>query len=270
MMEKRKKDTPVAKTSHPRTFSGVVRSCSPAVRAIAKGLRDLVYDELTGVEERFFGGRRPMAIYRTAADVCWIQPQLKWCNLYFTRGAEISDPDQLLQGTSERFKYVSVRSLDELKQLPLRAWLRESVTLNEATLGNGMPFDQVLRTLQRICLALPDTKQTLTWGIPHFRVGEKIFCGCSEARGRPQIGLKMEPNQSELMMKLPGIEKAPYSRKGDGWVTIDPDTFNDWEEIETLLIESYRLIAPKRTVLVLERQGESQTARRRKTARRSK
>ena len=30
----------------------------------------------------------------------------------------------------------------------------------------------------------------------------------------------MEAYESQLMMKLPGIEKAPYSRKNDGWVTI--------------------------------------------------
>jgi len=64
--------------------------------------------------------------------------------------------------------------------LLLRAWLQESVALNEAAVGRGMNFEQVLCKLRTICLALPNTKETLTWGIPHIRVGEKIFCGCAE------------------------------------------------------------------------------------------
>ena len=62
----------------------------------------------------------------------------------------------------------------------------------------------------------------------------------------------MEAYQSKMMMRLPGIEKAPYSRPGDGWVTIDPSVFDDWDEIERLLVESFRLIAPKRTVAMLD------------------
>jgi predicted DNA-binding protein (MmcQ/YjbR family) len=194
-------------------------------------------------------------MYRSTADVCWIQPQKAHCNIYFTRGVELTDPDQLLEGTSERFKHAKIRSLDDLEDLPLRAWLRESVALNDAAVGSGMNFEEVLQKLQTVCLALPNTKETLTWGIPHFRVGEKIFCGCGEDQGRPRIGLKMEANQSKAMMRLPGIEKAPYSREGDGWVTIDPGVFDDWDEIESLLVDSYRLIAPKRTVALLDSSG---------------
>lgn len=270
MAKKKTKTKKVAGNAvQPRAFSGVIRDSSRSVQTVAKALRDLVCEELTDVEERFNGGRRPIAMYRMTADVCWIQPQMKWCNIYFMRGTELTDPGEVLEGSSERFKHAKVRSLDDIEHLPLRAWLRESVSLNEAAVGSGMNFEQVLHTLRTICLALPNTKETLTWGIPHFRVGEKIFCGCGEDQGRPRIGLKMESYQSEMMMKLPGIEKAPYSRKGDGWVTIDPGAFDDWDEIKTLLVGSYRLIAPKRTVARLDSQQQgSETPGRRKSARR--
>lgn len=235
-----------------KNFAGVIRGSSRPVQSIAKALRKLVCEELPDVAERYYAGRRPMAMYRTIADVCWIQPQLRHCNIYFMRGAELADPKKILEGMSERFKHAKVRTLDDLEALPLRAWLRATAALNAATLRGGLNFEQVLRKLRTICLALPDTKETLTWGIPHFRVGEKIFCGCAEDRGRPRIGLKMERYHSEVMMKLPGIEKAPYSRPGDGWVTIDPGVFDDWEELESLLVGSFRLIAPKRTLALLD------------------
>ena len=54
-----------------------------------------------------------------------------------------------------------------------------------------------LQKMREICLALPDTKETLTWGSPHFRVGEKIFAGYSEEDGRLSIGFKLEKPHAE-------------------------------------------------------------------------
>ena len=47
--------------------------------------------------------------------------------------------------------------------------------------------DDPLERLREICLALPDTKETLTWGSPYFRVGEKIFAGYGEEDGSPSV-----------------------------------------------------------------------------------
>ena len=248
----KKKKAATKNSSRPKSFASVIRGRSRSVQSIAKVLRDLVYEELPDAQESFYGGQRPMAMYRTIADVCWIQPLNERCNIYFMRGTELNDTEHILTGTSERFRYAKVGSLDDIDRMPLRAWLQQSIALNEAAISGGMSFKQVLKKLQTICLALPATKETLTWGKPHFRVGEKIFCGCGEDQGGPRIGLKMEAYESQVMMKLPGIEKAPYSRKGDGWVSIDPGVFDDWEEIERVIVSSYRLIAPKRIVAQLD------------------
>jgi predicted DNA-binding protein (MmcQ/YjbR family) len=151
-----------------------------------------------------------------------------------------------------------VKSSAEAVKPPGRArWWKlqrppESVELNVAATDNSITFDEVLEKLRTICLALPQTKETLTWGKPHFRVGEKIFCGCGEQQGRASLGLKMDSHESTQLMQLLGVEKAPYSRPNDGWVTIDPTVFDDWNEIEQLLVGSYRLIAPKRTLKLLD------------------
>jgi predicted DNA-binding protein (MmcQ/YjbR family) len=246
------KKTPSSGSSTPRSFTGLIKGRSKPVQAIAKALREVVQEELPGANESYYGGQRPMAMYRTSADVCWIQPLTSRCNVYFMRGPELTDDDRLLEGNSSRHRYIKVNSTEAVEQLPIRQWLRETVALNLAELESGESFDEVLQRLRVICLALPQTKETLTWGKPHFRVGEKIFCGCGENAGRPFLGLKMEPNESVMMMKIPGIEKAPYSRPGDGWVAVDPNIFDDWDGIERLLIGSFRLIAPKRLVASLD------------------
>ena len=242
---KTKKSAP-AKHTAPRTFTGMIRGRDRAVQAIAKALRELVCDEFPNVEESFHSGRNPLALYRTSGEVCWIQAFTKHCNMYFTRGTELNDPDGQLRGTSKRTQHVQLKSLADLDKFPLRAWLQESAELNAETIAAGVSFDDVLERLRRVCLALPETKETITWGRPHFRVGEKIFSGCGEAKGRVSIGMKAEPGEAAILLKLPGIEKAPYSRPNDGWISLDPAVFDDWDEIARLVTNSFRLIAPKR------------------------
>lgn len=222
------------------------------MQSLAKALRALVLNEISDAEESFYGGDKPMAIYRTLADVCWIQPLTNRCNVYFTRGADLTDKDGVLEGSSDRIRHVKVKNIEAIKELPLREFIRESVALNEAAVCDGMTFDEVLEQLRGIALSLPQTKETLTWGKPHFRVNEKIFCGCGDQKGKPTIGLKLDPVEAKEMMMAPGIEKAAYSRPNDGWIAIQPNTFDDWEEINRMVLASYRLIAPKNVLKLLE------------------
>ena len=120
------------------------------------------------------------------------------------------------------------------------------------------PFDAALRKMRRICLALPDTKETPTWGQPHFRVGEKIFSGLGEEKGVLTVGVKLEMDHADDMIRRPGFLRAPYVGHKD-WVSIDVGKTKDWGEIEALVHESYRLIAPKRTYALwrAERSGDA-------------
>lgn len=107
------------------------------------------------------------------------------------------------------------------------------------------PFDAALRKMRAICLALPDTKETPTWGQPHFRVGEKIFAGLGEHKGVLTIGFKLEMDHADAMVRRPGFTRAPYVGH-KGWVSLDVASVKDWDEVEALVHESYRLIAPKK------------------------
>ena len=109
----------------------------------------------------------------------------------------------------------------------------------------------VLDHVRAICLALPETKETLTWEQPHFRVGEKIFAGCGEEKGRAVIGFKLEMDHADAIIQDPRFWRAPYVGH-KGWVSMDASGVDDWDEVRPLVLESYRLIAPKRTVAKLD------------------
>jgi len=114
-----------------------------------------------------------------------------------------------------------------------------------------MKGSSVLDHMRAICLALPDTKETLTWGQPHFRVGEKIFAGCGEERGRVVIGFKLDMDHADAIIQDPRFWRAPYVGH-KGWVSMEAGGVDDWDEVRPLVLESYRLIAPRRTVAKLD------------------
>jgi len=108
-----------------------------------------------------------------------------------------------------------------------------------------------LKKIRQICLSLPDTKETLTWGHPHFRVGDKIFAGFGDEHGKPVLGFKMEMEIASVIIDDPRFWRAPYVGH-KGWVSMDVSHVKNWGEVRALLLESYRLIAPKRTLAKLE------------------
>ena len=114
----------------------------------------------------------------------------------------------------------------------------------------AVPGDPLQR-IRELCLALPDTKETLTWGSPYFRVGEKIFAGYGEADGSPAVGFKLEKAHAEARVATdPRFTRAKYGGL-HGWVTMHLAGMEDWSEVEELILESFRLIAPKRTLAKL-------------------
>ena len=108
----------------------------------------------------------------------------------------------------------------------------------------------VLDRMSEICLSLPDTKLTMTWGKPHFRVGERIFAGCGEHAGWQALGFKLTREHADAVMRDPRFRRAPYVGH-QGWVQLDGSKVRDWAEVRALVLESYGLIAPKRSLAKL-------------------
>jgi predicted DNA-binding protein (MmcQ/YjbR family) len=115
--------------------------------------------------------------------------------------------------------------------------------------------DPVLEKLRAICLALPDTKETPTWGEPHFRVGEKIFAGYGAHKGKVTIGFKLTMPHADAVIHDPRFERAPYVGK-HGWVSMDTAGKIDWNAVRAMIHESYELIAPKRKAKAAPRKAQ--------------
>ena len=111
-----------------------------------------------------------------------------------------------------------------------------------------MPLDARAAKIREMFLSLPDAHEVIKWGTPHLCVGEKILGGVDVHEGRVLLSCKLE--MSHALARVaddPRFEPAKYVGK-HGWITMDATTSDDWEEIRALVLEGYRLVAPKKSL----------------------
>ena len=118
-----------------------------------------------------------------------------------------------------------------------------------------MADDPAYTRFKAICLALPSTKVTMTWGSPHMRVGEKIFTGwgLEDDGAHWSFSVKLDKDkQAALVQSDPRFAIAAYTGKYGGTTMTVAKGEEDWGEIAALVEEGYRNIAPKTLIAKLD------------------
>ena len=119
-----------------------------------------------------------------------------------------------------------------------------------------MPSGPLAR-LRKVCLALPEAHEVEAWGEPTFRVRNKLFAMYAapnnhHGAGRPAVWCKAAPGNQALMVRAePERYFVPPYVGPSGWVGVWLDRNPDWSEVKGLMIDSYRLVAPKRLAALL-------------------
>jgi predicted DNA-binding protein (MmcQ/YjbR family) len=109
-----------------------------------------------------------------------------------------------------------------------------------------------LARLRSICLALPETNETASWGHPNFKAGRKTFVAFERVKGRASIAFRLAPNEVERLLQHKQFFATPYGR--GLWASVWADGRIDWRAVEGLVERSYRLVALKRMLTALEGQ----------------
>ena len=111
--------------------------------------------------------------------------------------------------------------------------------------------DEALARFRRICLALPETTETDSWGHPNFRAGKRTFAAFEWIKDRPSLACKLGADQvDQLLLQDDGFFATPYGR--GQWISVWADGSVDWPLIEELVELSYRAIALKRMLAALD------------------
>lgn len=107
--------------------------------------------------------------------------------------------------------------------------------------------------LLEIVLRLPGAYEDRPWGSVHCKVAGKIFVGWGRHDdGEMEIGFRVDKElQSMLVASDPRFKIAKYvGQYGGVDMRIGPKP--NWDEVEHFIVESYRIIAPKKLVKELD------------------
>jgi predicted DNA-binding protein (MmcQ/YjbR family) len=117
-----------------------------------------------------------------------------------------------------------------------------------------MKESSVLTRLRKVCLRLPEVRETVKWGHPTFEAGKKIFAVLDRYDGRPCIAFRAPLEKVDELLVDERFIEAPYAARF-GWVCLNIEGSIDWAEVERLVQGSYRLVALKRMLTALEDRG---------------
>ena len=109
---------------------------------------------------------------------------------------------------------------------------------------------RTLDRVRRLCLALPEARETVAWGHPVFKAGAKTFAAIEPVKGRPSIAFRLAPLDVDLLLKRAPFFVTPYGR--GLWVSAWADAPLDWPLVDSLVERSYRTVALKRMLKALD------------------
>lgn len=127
---------------------------------------------------------------------------------------------------------------------------------------------EVLDRVRSICLGLPETHEQAAWVGVRWRIRNHTFAHLLViADGKPQAHARavgLDGPVTVLSFRAPAAEVDAYASMGHpyfygGWgrdvvgIVLDDDT--DWDEVEELLTESYRVMAPRKLAARLDATG---------------
>jgi hypothetical protein len=114
--------------------------------------------------------------------------------------------------------------------------------------------DGAMERLRALCLGLPEAVEDEGGlGSPSFKVRGKIFAMRHGMKGRSSVWCKAPRGlQEALVEEEPGTFFVPPYVGVHGWIGVWLDIELDWDEVGELVVESYRMSAPKRLIKALD------------------
>ncbi|MEZ4721008.1 MAG: DUF1801 domain-containing protein [Flavobacteriales bacterium] len=120
-------------------FELAMESFPDKIKEIAVHTRRLIYSILPEVVEVVWI-RQKNTGYGTGPKkktehFCWIMPATNHVNLGFNYGAELPDPENILEGTGKLFRHFKVKSIEDLSNPDLIKILKYSTTYRVPVIG---------------------------------------------------------------------------------------------------------------------------------------
>src|SRR4026207_135780 len=109
--------------------------------------------------------------------------------------------------------------------------------------------ERTLTKLRALCLSLPETSETASWGHPNFKAGTKTFVAFERVKGRARGAWGWEPDEVGRLLRRKRFFAPPYGR--GLWVSVWADGPVDWRAVQDLVDRRYRVAALTRALPAL-------------------
>jgi hypothetical protein len=122
--------------------------------------------------------------------------------------------------------------------------------------------EDVVERVRALCLALPEVTVRVDYSrvrtrstAQSFDIRRRSFCllvAVAEPTGKPisLLVIRADPDEREALLSLGHPFFTPRAGRDRIGVLLTDDT--DWEEIRELVTESYRVLAPKKLIALLD------------------
>lgn len=112
-------------------------------------------------------------------------------------------------------------------------------------------LDEVLARMREACLDLPEATETLTFHHPTFQANKKTFAVLDRYQGVDCVCFKATPERQAELLEDERYFASPFGAR-HGWTCVKVEPEMDWDEVEELLVESWRLHANRRMLIAFE------------------
>lgn len=101
-----------------------IEGCPDDHRALASRLRNLIHDEVDGVEEAVKWGNPTFVVGGT--HLFYLADSSDHVKFGLFTGAGLSDPEEIVEGTGKKMRHVKVDDADSLDEDAIRGLVREA------------------------------------------------------------------------------------------------------------------------------------------------
>ena len=121
------------------SFDDAIAGSDPHVTEIARRLRQLIIDIYPDVVEVLWPKQRIIGYgvgpKKMSEHFCYIGAHRDHVNLGFYYGAQLPDPEGLLEGTGKKLRHIKIRDIEAVEQPSVRRLIQVSLDERQKALG---------------------------------------------------------------------------------------------------------------------------------------
>lgn len=113
------------------TFEDLVQITRESLQPMVRRLREIIFeihpDSCEVVRLGYRAATYGLGPKKMSEGYAYILPHEAWVNLGFYKGAELEDPEGVLEGTGAKMRHVKIGSMDEAEKPAIRALIRAAL-----------------------------------------------------------------------------------------------------------------------------------------------